>query len=40
MRPFIVACIAAVIIALGAVAVLNSVQKPADLAFKTDGVRL
>jgi hypothetical protein len=40
MRPFIVACIAAVIIALGAVAVLNSVQKPAGLAFKTDGVRL
>jgi hypothetical protein len=40
VRPFIVACIAAVVIALCAVAVLNGVQQPADLAFKTEAVRL
>jgi hypothetical protein len=40
MHAFIVACIAAIVIALGAVAVLDGVQKPADLAFKTEGVRL
>jgi hypothetical protein len=40
MRAFMVGCIAAAVIALCAVAVLNIVQKPAELAFKTEGVRL
>lgn len=40
MRSFIIACIAAVVIAgIGAVA-LNFIQKPADVAFATEGVRL
>jgi hypothetical protein len=40
MRSFIVACVAAVVIAaIGAVA-LNSLQEPADVAFSTSGVRL
>lgn len=40
MRSFIIACIAAVAIAvIGAVA-LNLVQEPASVAFATEGVRL
>ena len=40
MRSFIVACIAAVVIAaIGAVG-LNLIQKPVDVAFATQGVRL
>jgi hypothetical protein len=40
MRSFIIACIAAVVIAaIGAVA-LNSIQQPVGLAFATEGVRL
>jgi hypothetical protein len=40
MRSFIVACVAAVVIAaIGAVA-LNSFQEPVDVAFATKGVRL
>jgi hypothetical protein len=40
MRSFIVACIAALVIAaVGAVA-LNLIQKPVAVAFTTDAVRL
>ena len=40
MRIFITACIAAAVIAvLGALA-LNMIQKPADVAFATEAVRI
>ena len=34
MKTFIVACIAAAVIAIGAVVVLNSIQKPVETAFQ------
>jgi hypothetical protein len=40
MRVFVVACIAAAVIALIAVAVLNHYQEPVQVAFSTSGVRL
>jgi hypothetical protein len=41
MRPFIAACLVAVIIALGAAAVLdNFVQQSASAAFTEPGVRI
>ena len=41
MRSFLVSCVAALAIALGAVVVLNYVQKPADSAFSSPtGVRI
>ena len=40
MRTFIVACVAAIIIAVIGGIVLNSVQEPVDKAFSTTGVRL
>jgi len=40
MKTFIVACIAAIIIAAGAVAVLDGIQKPVETAFSTSGVRI
>ena len=40
MKSFVLACVAAVAIATVAGFVLNSVQKPADQAFSTTGVRL
>jgi|307.fasta_scaffold201850_2 hypothetical protein len=40
MKTFIIACIAAGVIAIGAVVVLNEIQKPADVAFSTSGVRI
>jgi len=40
MKSFILACIAAVAIATVAGFALNTVQKPADEAFSTTGVRL
>ena len=40
MKAFITACIAAILIAVIGVVVLNSVQQPADEAFSTDAVRL
>ena len=40
MKAFVIACVAAVIIAaIGGIA-LNSVQEPADQAFSTSAVRL
>ena len=40
MKTFFIACIAAVVIALGAVVVLNGIQKPVDVAFSTSAVRI
>ncbi len=40
MKSFLVACAVAVIIAAGAGFVLNGIQKPAEEAYATTGVRL
>ncbi len=40
MRVFITACAAAIVIALVGVAVLGTVQLPADKAFATTGARI
>lgn len=40
MKPFITACVAAIVIAIIAGVVLNSVQEPVARAFSTDAVRL
>jgi hypothetical protein len=40
MRSFIMACIAAVVIAAVAAVALSFLQKPVDVAFTTSGVRL
>jgi hypothetical protein len=37
---FVVACIAAAVIALGAVVVLNSIQEPVAVAYSTNAVRI
>jgi hypothetical protein len=40
MKTFIVACVAAAVIAIGAVVVLNGIQKPVESAYATTGVRI
>jgi hypothetical protein len=40
MKPFVAACFAAIVIAVIAVVVLNSVQEPVAQAFSTNAVRL
>jgi hypothetical protein len=40
MKPFLLACIAAGVIAAAAVGILNKVQEPVEQAFATSGVRL
>ena len=40
MKSFVLACVAAIAIAAIAGLALNSVQKPADQAYSTTGVRL
>jgi hypothetical protein len=40
MKVFLLACIGALVIAFIAVGALDAVQKPADRAFSTSGVRL
>ncbi|WP_277996497.1 hypothetical protein [Bradyrhizobium sp. STM 3843] len=40
MKAFLLACIAAIIIAAAAVVVLNRVQEPVQEAFATTAVRL
>jgi hypothetical protein len=40
MKSFVLACVAAIVIACIAGFVLNNVQKPADQAYSTTGVRL
>lgn len=40
MKVFVVACIAAAVIAIGAVYVLGDIQKPVETAYTTSGVRI
>jgi hypothetical protein len=40
MRAFLLACAAAVIVAVVSAAVLNKLQEPVEEAFATSGVRL
>jgi hypothetical protein len=40
MKSFLLACVAAIVIAAAAVVGLNSFQKPAQQAFATSAVRL
>jgi len=40
MKTFIIACVAAVVIAVIGGVVLNGIQEPADQAFSTSAVRL
>ena len=40
MKSFLIACVAAVVIAIIGGVVLNGIQQPADKAFSTTGVRL
>ncbi len=40
MKVFLTACAVAIVIAIGSVFVLNSVQVPVSVAFTTSGVRL
>jgi len=40
MKSFVLACVAALAIAIVGGFVLNSIQKPADEAYSTSGVRL
>jgi hypothetical protein len=40
MRAFLVGCLAAALIAIGAVVVLNGIQKPVATAFSTSAVRI
>jgi hypothetical protein len=40
MKTFIVACLAAIVIAVIGGVVLTSIQEPVDKAFTTTGVRL
>ena len=40
MKAFIIACVAAAIIAIGGVVVLGNIQKPVETAYTTSGVRI
>jgi hypothetical protein len=40
MRSFIAACVVAILVAVIGGLVLDSIQKPADEAYKTNSVRL
>ena len=40
MRAFLIAVAAAVVIAIGAAYGLNAFQKPAEMAFQTEAVRI
>lgn len=40
MKPFLIACVTAIVIAIIGAAVLSGVQEPADEAFSTPAVRL
>jgi hypothetical protein len=40
MRSFILACIAAVMIAAIGAVILNFIQEPADIAFTTESARI
>ncbi|WP_256565447.1 MULTISPECIES: hypothetical protein [unclassified Bradyrhizobium] len=40
MKAFLLGCAAAIVIAFGAMAILDQVQEPVSQAFATTGVRL
>jgi hypothetical protein len=40
MRAFLAACLTIAVLAIGASLVLNNLNKPVDVAFRTSGVRL
>ncbi len=40
MKTFLIACVAAIVIAVIGGVVLNGIQRPADKAFTTESVRL
>ena len=40
MRVYLVSCLVAIIVAVGAVFVLNAVQKDSEVAYTTSGVRI
>jgi hypothetical protein len=40
MKSFLLACVGALVIAVVAIIALDAVQKPADQAYTTTGVRL
>ena len=40
MKVFIVSCIVAAALAICAVVVLNGIQRPAEVAFSTESVRI
>jgi hypothetical protein len=40
MKSFLLACVAAIVVAAVAAAILNQVQEPVEQAFATTGVRL
>jgi hypothetical protein len=40
MRVYLVSCLVAIIVAVGAVFVLNVVQKDSQVAYTTSGVRI
>lgn len=40
MKSFLLACVAAIVVAIVAAEVLNRVQEPVEQAFATTGVRL
>jgi len=40
MRSFIIACIAAVVIAIIGAVILNFIQEPAEVAFTTESARI
>ena len=40
MKTFVVACVAAAVIAIGAVVVLNGIQEPVESAYTTTSVRI
>ncbi len=40
MRTYLVSCVVAAVIAIGAVFALNAIQKNAEVAYSTIGVRI
>jgi hypothetical protein len=40
MRAFLVSCLTAAVLAIGAAVVLNYANKPVDMAYSTSSVRL
>jgi hypothetical protein len=40
MKTFLIACVAAIVLAIVGGVVLNGIQEPVDKAFTTSGVRL